>query len=92
MDLAIGWHINCSLFVKSLLTANSCEGKTEGRQKMDLQEGVVTTASPLRAWYLTKFRGLKIRAVRSTPILTALGVLYYSRYWVLVSATSQTIQ
>lgn len=53
---------------------------------MTSNEGVTRTASPIRAWYLTKFRGLRVRAVRVTPIPTIMGLMTYSRCWVLVKA------
>ncbi len=54
---------------------------------MTSDEGVIRTASGIRAWYLTKFRGLRVRAVRVTPIPTIMGIMTYSRCWVLVDAT-----
>ena len=54
---------------------------------MTPDEGVIRTASPIRAWYLTKFRGLRVRAVRVTPIPTIMGRMTYSRCWVLVENT-----
>ena len=56
----------------------------EGEKTMDLEEGVILTAFGVRAWYLTKFRGHRVRAVRVTPIPTILGRMAYSRRWVLV--------
>lgn len=53
---------------------------------MTTNEGVIRTASPIRAWYLTKFRGLKVRAVRVRPIPVLMGWMMYSRCWVLVDA------
>ena len=44
------------------------------------------TKSPLKAWFLTKFRGQKVLTIRATPALTLLGVIVYSRCWVLIAA------
>ena len=55
---------------------------------MQSDEGVVRTASPLRAWYLTTFRGLRVRAVLMTPVLSVMGGMVYSRCWVLVASTN----
>ena len=52
---------------------------------MKSKNKIVETASPLRAWYLTTFRGLSVRAVRVRPFVTMMGGLAYSRCWVLVS-------
>lgn len=59
---------------------------------MTSNEGVTLTASPIRAWYLTKFRGLRVRAVRVTPIHTIMGRMTYSRCWVLVERTNVPVQ
>lgn len=59
---------------------------------MTFDEGVIRTVSPIRAWYLTKFRGLRVRAVRVTPIPTIMGMMTYSRCWVLVDATKVAVQ
>ena len=48
------------------------------------EEGVILTAFASRAWYLTKFRGHRVRAVRVTPIPTVMGWMTYTRRWVLV--------
>lgn len=53
---------------------------------MTCNDGVVRTSSPIRAWYLTKFRGLRVRAVRVTPVPSFLGWSVYTRCWVLVEA------
>ena len=55
---------------------------------MHSEQEVIRTASPLRAWYLTKFRGLRVRAVLVTPVLTVMGGMIYSRCWVLVASTN----
>jgi len=47
---------------------------------------VVRTQSPIKAWVLTKFFGLKVRAVYATPVLPILGAVFYSRCWVLVDS------
>lgn len=59
---------------------------------MTSNEGVTLTASPIRAWYLTKFRGLRVRAVRVTPIPTIMGRVAYSRCWVLVERMNVPVQ
>lgn len=59
---------------------------------MTFDEGVIRTVSPIRAWYLTKFRGLRVRAVRVTPIPTIMGMMTYSRCWVLVDATKVPVE
>ena len=60
------------------------DSQWEGERPMYSEEGVILTASGIRAWYLTKFRGHRVRAVRVTPIPTILGRMAYSRRWVLV--------
>ena len=55
---------------------------------MDIEEGVVRTTSHLRKWYLTTFGGLKVRAVRMTPLTSIMGAMVYSRCWVLVANAS----
>ncbi len=40
--------------------------------------------SPLLVWYLTSFRGLKVRAVYCAPVIPLLHMILYSRTWVLV--------
>jgi hypothetical protein len=44
------------------------------------------TKSPLKVWFLTKFRGQRVFAIRATPALTLLGVIVYSRCWVLIAS------
>lgn len=51
-----------------------------------LSEKVIRTQSPLKAWFLTKFCGLRVRAVYATPVVPVLGAVLYSRCWVLVAA------
>ena len=47
---------------------------------------IVRTASPIRKWYLTRIRGLHVRAVRCTPVLVPMvGFIVYARSWVLVA-------
>lgn len=43
------------------------------------------TKSPLRAWYLTHFRHMRIATVRCTPTLSLMGIMLYSKSWVLIT-------
>lgn len=47
---------------------------------------IVKTSSKFRAWYLTRFRGRKIRSVYCTPVLQFEGITVYGRSWVLIPA------
>lgn len=51
------------------------------------EQKVIRTQSPIRAWFLTKFCGLRVRAVYATPIAPVLGAVLYSRCWVLVASS-----
>ena len=51
-----------------------------------LQDDVIETSLRIRAWYLTRFRGLKVRAVHATPLIPFMGAVLYARSWVLVAA------
>ena len=53
---------------------------------MTFDDGAVRTYSPIRAWYLTKFCGLRVSAVRVTPVQRLLGWSAHTRCWVLVDA------
>ncbi len=78
------WHRHgTSLAMKKFACHDFCS-PWEGEVSMYSEEGVIRTASGIRAWYLTKFRGHRVRAVRVTPIPTILGRMAYSRRWVLV--------
>jgi len=44
----------------------------------------IRTSSPIVAWYLTTFRGCRVRTVHLTPVIALLGFMLYDRSWVLV--------
>lgn len=51
-----------------------------------ISKDIVRTSSKLRAWYLTRFRGRKIRSVYCTPVLQLDSITIYGRSWVLIPA------
>ena len=46
---------------------------------------VVRTNSRFKAWYLIHFCGQKVRSIRRTPLVTLVGVMFYSKTWILVT-------
>ena len=44
----------------------------------------ICTKSRLKAWYLTTFRGRRIRSVYRRPILHTMGVVFYTTSWIVV--------
>lgn len=65
----------------------SAETATPASPYWDFEQvEIVRTTSRMRAWYLTRFRGLHLRAVRCTPNITFFGLLVYVRCWVLVGS------
>lgn len=47
------------------------------------QEGTIVTGSRLRMWFLTRFRGYRIRQRRQVPEAKAFGRIGYRRQWLL---------
>ena len=65
----------------------SAEIATPGTTDWGFEEvEIVRTSSRMRAWYLTRFCGLHVRAVRCTPNVTFFGLLVYARCWVLAGS------
>lgn len=46
----------------------------------------VRTQSPIMAWYLARFRGMKVFTRISQPTLCVFGFVVYQQSWVLVHA------
>jgi hypothetical protein len=46
---------------------------------------VTRTNSRFKVWYLTAFCGRTVRSVRRTPMMTLLGIMIYSKSWILVA-------
>jgi hypothetical protein len=43
------------------------------------------TQSRIKAWYLTTFRKKRVFSIRCNPQFTIIGVVIYSRCWVLIN-------
>jgi hypothetical protein len=52
--------------------------------QISIYKSVIRTKSPIKAWYLIHFCGQKVRSTRVTPVVTFLGVILYSKAWILV--------
>lgn len=46
---------------------------------------IIRTRSPLKAWYLTHFCGQTVRSIRRTPVMTLVGIILYSKSWIVVA-------
>lgn len=52
---------------------------------MNMQDAI-RTSSRIKALYLMHVRGLRLRAIYCTPVITLLSTIVYTRTWVLVPA------
>lgn len=48
-------------------------------------KSVVCTKSPIRAWFLSRVCGQKVWTVRATPLVTLMGIIFYTKSWILVA-------
>ena len=44
----------------------------------------IRTQSPIRAWYLATFRGMKVFTTICQPTLCMFGLVFYQQSWVLI--------
>ncbi|MBI5093582.1 MAG: hypothetical protein HZB26_14205 [Candidatus Hydrogenedentes bacterium] len=52
-------------------------------------EDVVTTNSRVRAWWLTTFKGYRVKTVRRQPMAGFLGSVRYECQWLLAAERSK---
>ena len=50
-----------------------------------LMPDAIRTQSPIRAWYLARFRGKKVFTTICQPTLCVFGIIVYQYSWVLVN-------
>jgi hypothetical protein len=54
------------------------------------QNAMIRTQSPIRAWYLSTFRGKKVFTRICQPSLCIFGVMLYQHSWILVNTDQNT--
>ena len=54
-------------------------------------ENTVRTQSPVVAWYLRTFRGMRVFTRYCTPTLCVFGFVIYQQSWVLVQADQPAV-
>lgn len=65
-------------------------GEEEGNPMYEKVENTVRTQSPIVAWYLRTFHGMRVFTKYCTPTLCVFGFVIYQQRWVLVHADHPT--
>lgn len=75
----------CLASSKLLTKENSSKPESRKRMTMNVDTPqMIRTQSPLRAWYLATFGGMKVFTRICQPSLCVCGIILYQHSWVLV--------